>query len=558
MTRFADLILTNGFVYTVDTLHSHAEAVAVTDKRILFVGDAEAVRQYQGPETEIIDLDGKMVLPGFVDSHAHASWGVSLVENVQLFYLGSLNAYLEALENFARVHSEDGVIYGSGWDNSVFPAQGPLKETLDTIVPDRPVSLMSEDCHAIWVNSKALEMAGITKDTPDPADGVIERDPETGEPSGTLRENAMSMVQAILPPYSLEQLKKGILFYAKTAARQGITMVHDPMLLSSDQAKAPLSAGMCRHNIEAYSTLEAAGRLTLRVRGSLLVEPEKGAEQVEAMVHKMKRNAGDLFRINGAKIFVDGVIEGGTAYLLEPYVHKPGFCSKPLWEKEHLEALCEALAAEHIQIHIHAIGDAATRMSVDAIEKAQQSYKAPGGRHLITHLQMVAPEEKSRLAQQEIIAVMQPIWFEKEESFDLTEKAFLGPERAEKTYPMKSLSQAGVKIAGASDFPVTIPCPPLAGIMGGVTRCAPGQKDPDRVLAPEERLTLAEMIECFTINGAYANFLEKKTGSIETGKLADMVVLDRNLFDIPAGNITDARVMMTLFEGSQVYRSESF
>jgi hypothetical protein len=553
----ADLVLQNGFVYTVDKQHRHTEAVAVRDNKIAYVGHTEGVQEYIGPNTEVIDLTGKMLLPGFVDSHAHASATINEDDSVMLYHLESKEAYVAAVKSFAEKHPDMDVIYGNGWNNEAFPPLGPLKEDLDRVVSDRPVSLMSNDGHSIWVNTRALEMAGVTKDTPCPYGGMIEMNPATGEPSGTIRETARDLVQNVLPPYTVEQMKIGIREFMAEAARVGITTVHDPMLLLPDSDGQLNGYGSARNCIPAYEALLENREMTLRVRGTILTDPTKGDTQVPAIVSACNRQQNSLFQITGAKVFVDGVVEGGTAFLLEPYAHKPDFRGEPLWEQKDLNALCRAVDREKRQIHIHAIGDAAIRMSLNALAYAKDQNGRRDSRHLITHLQVVDYADIPRFAELNIVGVPQPFWHVKGEYFWGLEAKYLGRERAEKEYPMKSFLDAGVTLACASDYPVQVPSPPLLAIQLGITRCIPGEKDPNEILGPDERMSLEDMIAAYTINGAYANFAEKETGSIEVGKKADMIVLDRNLFDIPETEIAATEVLMTLFEGKAIYRDQS-
>jgi predicted amidohydrolase YtcJ len=553
----ADLVLKTGVVYTVDNQRSFAEAVAVAGKDIIYVGNADGIKDYIGSQTEVIDLSGKMVLPGFIDSHAHASATINEDDSAMLFHLETKADYLTAVKDFAEKHLEHSVIYGHGWLNESFPPQGPVKEDLDAIIPDRPVSLMSHDGHSIWVNSRALDMAGITKDTPCPSGGMIEADPQTSEPSGTIRETARDLIQNVLPPYSVDQLKTGIREFMTEAARVGITTVHDPLLLLPDSDGMLNGYGAARKSILAYDELVAGGEMTLRVRGTILTDPTKGASQVPALAAACEDRKNPLFKITGAKVFVDGVVEGGTAYLLEPYAHKPDFRGEPLWEPEPMNALFKAVDRAQLQIHIHAIGDAAIRMSLDALAHAAKRNGRRDSRHLITHLHVVDYADIPRFAELGIIGVPQPFWHVKGEYFWGLEAKYLGIERAEKEYPMKSFTNAGVMLAAASDYPVQVPSPPLLAIQLGVTRCTPGETDPDEILGPDERMSLEDMIAAFTINGAYANFIENETGSIEVGKKADMVVLDRNLFDIPESEIADTQVLMTVFEGRTLRRDSS-
>lgn len=553
-SRHADIVLQNGVVYTVDQQRSQAEAVAVKGKDIIFVGSNSAAAEFVGPKTEVIDLAGKMVLPGFIDSHAHVSATINEDDSVMLYHLDSAAGYVSAVKDFAIKHPALSVIYGHGWNNEAFAPEGPLKEELDAVVADRPVSLMSNDGHSIWVNSKALAMAGITQGTPCPPGGMIEINPATGQPSGTVRETARDLVQNVLPPYTVAQLKTGIRDFMREAARVGITSVHDPMLLLPDSDGQLNGYGAARNSIPAFEGLVENSELTCRVRGTILTDPTKGDAQVPDLAAACAAQKHPLFQISGAKIFVDGVVEGGTAYLDEPYAHKPDFRGEPLWEQEDLNALCRAADRQNLQIHIHAIGDAAIRMSLDALASARQQNGPRDSRHLITHLQIVAEADIIRFADLDVVGVPQPFWHVKGEYFWGLEVKYLGRERAEKEYPMKSFMDAGVTLASASDYPVQVPSPPLVGIMLGVLRCIPGDPDPNEILGPAERMTLPDMIASFTINGAYANFMEAETGSIEVGKKADLVVLERNLFDIPTAEIGDVNVLMTMFEGKAVLR----
>jgi len=550
----ADVVFKNGVVYTVDPQRSVAEAVAVKGKDIIYAGTTSGAAEFVGPQTEVIDLTGKMVLPGFIDSHAHASQSIDEDDSVIMYHLETAEEYVAAVKNFSEKHPHLSVIYGNGWNNEAFPPEGPLKEELDAVVSDRPVSLSSNDAHSIWVNSKAMQMAGIDKDTLCPAGGMIEINPTTGEPSGTIRETACDLVQNVLPPYTADQIKKGIRDFMREAARVGITTVHDPLLILPDADGQLGGYGAGRNNIEAFQDLATENELTCRVRGAILTDPTKGDSQVPALVAACSAQKHPLFQISGAKVFVDGVVEGGTAYLHEPYAHKPDFRGEPLWQQDQLDALCRAADHENLQIHIHAIGDAAIRMSLDALAFARQRNGQRDTRHLITHLHVVDYADISRFAELGVVGVPQPFWHVKGEYYWGLEAKYLGLERAEKEYPMKSFQDAGVTLASASDYPVQVPSPPLVGIMLGVLRCIPGDTDPHEILGPDERMTLADMITSFTINGAYANFMENETGSIEVGKRADLVVLERNLFDIPTEEIGDVNVLMTMFEGQAVRR----
>ncbi len=544
MIEKVNLILINGSVYTVDKNLTWAQAVAIAGDQIVFVGSNEGVESYIGPGTFVKDLEGKMVLPGFVDAHAHPSLAMDLVGNISLYSLDSLEGYIKGIAEFVDGHPDVKVYRGSGWTDTLFPNLGPTKEILDAIIPDRPIAIVSYDGHSMWVNSVALERAQINKDTPDPDGGRIERDPNTGQPSGTLRETAFKLVENVIPDYSIAERKKALLAYQEMANRVGITMSHDAMLDTQ--------------SIASFNALAEEDQLKMRFRGSITLEPgQEIMQQIDAVVEERSKNTHPFFQTHAAKIFVDGVVEGGTAYLLEPYDHKPGYRGEPIWNPEILSNACAALDEKAIQIHFHVIGDAAARITLDALEYAKMTNGRINSRHLVTHLQIVEPDDVLRFKELGLIGVPQPFWFKIDDYYSKLALPYLGKERADRQYPMQSFIDAGVMMASSSDFPVTIPFDPLIAIQLGVTRTAISGETTE-VLFPEERVSLDYMIRSFTYHGAYANFLENETGSIEVGKRADLIVLDQNLFEIPPDNISKTKVLLTLVDGIEVFRDPAF
>lgn len=544
MIEKANLIFKNGSVYTVDKNRTWAQAVAIAGDQIVFVGSNEGVEAYIGPETVVTDLEGKMVLPGFVDAHAHPSLAMDLVGNISLYSLDSLEEYKKGIAEYVDSHPHVKVYRGSGWTDALFPNLGPTKETLDAIIPDRPIAIVSYDGHSMWVNSVTLERARINKNTPDPEGGRIERDPETGQPSGTLRETAFKLVENVIPDYSIEERKKALLAYQEMANRVGITMSHDAMLDTQ--------------SIAAFNALAEEDQLKMRFRGAITMEPKQGImQQIEAVVEERSKNTHPFFQTHAAKIFVDGVVEGGTAYLLEPYDHKPGYRGEPIWDSVNLNDACAALDEKSIQIHFHVIGDAAASITLDALENAHKTNGRRDSRHLVTHLQLVEPEDIQRFKQLGVIGVPQPFWFKIDDYYRELALPYLGKNRAERQYPMQSFFEAGVVMASASDFPVTIPFDPLIAIQIGITRLDIVETS-EEVLYPEERTSLEDMITSFTYNGAYANFLENEIGSIEVGKQADIIVLDQNLFEIPPNKISKTKVLLTIVDGIEVFRDPAF
>ncbi|NQV42471.1 MAG: amidohydrolase [Candidatus Marinimicrobia bacterium] len=539
----ADLIFKNGQIYTVDPDRRSVQAMALIQGRIVALGSDSSLNAFITEGTEVIDLGGKLVLPGFFDSHAHPVSATKQLYEANLYNLHGITEIQAALKAFRADHPEAKLIKGRGWSNADFPKRGPDKKDIDAVIDDIPVSLSDEGGHAKWVNSKTLELAGIDEMTIDPAGGVVERYEASREPSGALREDAAGLVADLFPYYGFEELKKGLLAYQEMALAFGMTAAHD----------AYLDVGI--DEVPAYRSLEKENLLKMRFRAGLYVDPDQDMEQIQALIDERDADEGQLFRINSAKIFIDGVVEGSTGYLNESYDHLPDSKGKLLWDVERLNRVSAQLDQENFQIHVHAIGDGATRVMLDALEYVQSQNGIRDSRHAITHLQLVSPKDILRFHDLGVVALPQPYWFKKDSYYYNIQVPYLGLERADHEYPMASFFNAGVKVASSSDYPVTIPCNPLIAIELGMTRQEIGTRASSDVLWPEERVSLAEMIESFTINGAYADFLEAETGSLEVGKSADFILLDRNLFQIPVTEIHQVQVLATYFQGKPVFKS---
>ncbi|MEI4803545.1 amidohydrolase [Bacillus sp. FJAT-51639] len=545
--EIADTIFINGNVYTVEAKQPWAEAVAIAHGKIVYVGDTKGVKKYKKKNTKIIDLKGKMLLPGFVDSHLHASETVNSLYSVNLVNVRTIEEYIQTVDKYAKEHSDLEVIHGAGWSNTLFPPTGPTKELLDAVVKDIPVALISEDYHSVWVNSKALEIARVTKDTQNPDGGVIERD-GNGEPSGTLRDTATDLVLNKLPKFNTEQYKEALKTFQQLAASNGYTQVNDVVVPQQDAV------------IEALTTLEKEQSLSVRHNLALTIQPSEGEDRIPYVKKQREKLQGPLVKMNTVKLFMDGVIEGGTAYLHEPYNNKPNYYGVPVWEKTAYTHMIQTLDQENFQIHIHSIGDAATTETLDAFAAAQQQNGKRDSRHKITHLQLVKENDIKRFKDLGIIGVPQPTWFLKDEGYFSLAVDLLGEERANKQYPMKSFIKKGVLMASSSDYPITQGAyfSPLAGIQMGITRTDLQNTNSKHVLNPKEKVSLEDIIKSYTINGAYANFLEKETGSIKVGKKADLVVLDKNLFEVSKHDIYKTKILLTLLEGKETYRHTDF
>jgi predicted amidohydrolase YtcJ len=545
----ADLVFVNGAVYTVDAGRTWAQAVAVRGGRIVAVGTDVAAREHVGPRTEIVDLKGRMLVPGFQDAPVHlVSGGVDMLQ-CDLHELHGLAEYQEAIKSYADSYPEREWILGGGWSMDVFPAGSPTKELLDAVVPDRYVFLPSRDGHSAWVNSKTLDLAGVTKDTADPLDGRIERG-AAGEPSGTLHEGADDLVDRFVPRTSSDEVYAGLL--------KGQGYLHSLGITAWQDAIVDPRVG----NFEAYLAAAGRGALTARVIGALWWDRHRGAEQIEELVDLRERAAVGRFRATSVKILQDGIVENFTAATLTPYLDRNGAETEnagiSMVEPEALNGYVTELDARGFQVHFHALADRAVREGLDAIDAARAVNGPNDHRHHLAHLQIIHPDDVHRFRELGAVANIQALWAAHEGQMDELTIPFLGQERAGWQYPFASLARAGTVLAMGSDWSVSTP-DPFDQIHVAVNRVMPPDYlygDGNReVFLPDERIDLPTAMAAFTMGSAYVNHLDLETGSIEIGKYADLTVIDRNIFENPVKEIGDARVDLTYVQGERVYTS---
>jgi predicted amidohydrolase YtcJ len=524
----------------MDAARRWAEAVGVRGGRIVYVGTDSLPAGLIGPATEVVDLAGGMVLPGFQDAHVHPiSSGVELGE-CSLHDLTTARAVLDSVRACAAAAADRPWIRGTGWQLPLFPAANPSRAPLDEAVPDRPVALEAADGHSLWANSRALALAGITRDTPDPPNGRIERDAR-GEPSGTLRENAMDLVLRVVPERTEGELAAGLARAQREANRFGITTM---FAATADEPA-----------LRTYAAADKAGRLTIRVVAANHPDPS----QPDSIVPRARRwraaYATARVRPIAVKIFEDGVIEARTAAMLAPYLDRKGDAGTPVYDADAFDRLTAALDREGFQIHVHAIGDRAIRMTLDAFEHVRRANGVRDARHAITHLQVIDPADIPRFRELGVVANFEALWANGDEYLTVLAEPGLGKGRSRWQYPIASVVRSGAVVTGGSDWSVSS-LDPLEAIEVGITHRDPG--DTSRApWNPVERVDLPTMLALYTINAAYALHHDRETGSIEPGKLADLVVLDRNLFTLPPGRIHEARVSRTLLEGKTVYQREA-
>jgi predicted amidohydrolase YtcJ len=547
----ADLVLTGGAVYTVDAARTWAQAVAVTDGRIAAVGTDADMRPYVGPRTEVVNLRGRMLLPGFQDAHVHASGGGLERSQCDLTGEHTREGYLAAIRRYADRTPGAAWIAGGGWGMDVFPGGVPSKDDLDAVVPDRPVFLSNRDHHGAWVNSRALELAGVDAATPDPPDGRIERT-ASGEPQGTLHEGAMNLIRRVAPAVTLDEQVAGILAGQRYLHALGITAWQEAIV--GEYAVVP-------DCFDAYREVERRGLLTARVTGALWWQRAAGLSQLDFLTERRSIADGSRFRTTSVKIMQDGVCENFTAAMLSPYLdghgHETQGRGTSFFGAEELKEAVTAIDAGGFQVHIHAIGDRAVREALDAIAAARVSNGPARGRHHIAHLQVIHPEDVPRFRDLSVVANCQPLWASNEPQMTELTLPFLGPERSAWQYPFGSLARSGAQLCFGSDWPVSSPNP-MWQMHTAVNRTTAPQypfRGPhtDTPFLPGERIGLPTALAAFTIGSAYVNHDERDAGSIEPGKRADLVVLDRDLFAQPTGEIALAEVDLTLVDGTVVH-----
>lgn len=544
MSTHADLLFIGGPVHLGNTARSRATAVAVKDERIVAVGHDE-LRELVGPTTEVVDLGGRLLVPGFQDAHVHpVGAGVELGQ-CDLTETVDVEEYRRRIAAYAAANPDRPWITGGGWSMESFPGGAPDRAFLDAIVPDRPVYLANRDHHGGWANSRALELAGIDARTPDPVDGRIERDAD-GVPTGMLQEGAMHLVAAVVPETTREEKLAGLVRAQGVLHSLGITAWQDA-LIGLNPVMSDTST--------AYADALDADLLTARVVGALWWSRDRGAEQIEDLLAAREAMTRGGFRATSVKIMQDGIAENHTAAMISPYGSGCG-CSNvgdhrglSFVDPEALKEHVTTLDAHGFQVHFHALGDRAVREALDAIEVARHKNGFTDGRHHLAHLQIVHPDDVARFRALGATANIQALWAAHEPQMDELTIPFLGPERSAWQYPFGSLLRTGAVLAAGSDWPVSS-ADPILGIHVAVNRVEPDTDGP--VFYADERIDLGSALAAYTSGTAYVNHLDD-TGTIAVGNLADLAVLDRDPFDGPAADIWDTHVEQTFVGGARVF-----
>lgn len=560
MTR-CSRIFTNGNIYTVavpDWDKRPVSAMAISEAGdIIYVGNDEEALKYREAETEVVNLGGKTVLPGLVDGHVHAP-GTSFTDlyDINLFVVKTYEDTMATIRKFVEEHPNQERYFGGGFNFGIVDDEGnmPCAKWLDEICPDKEMLIRSYDMHSKWLNSAAMRKHGIDRNTTTSGIGNIHRDSD-GNPTGLFTD--VDDISYPEPSYTHDETLAAMKDFVGKMNRWGYTSV---------MSITPL----WNITYDYYKELEEKQELTLRVNGAVLMDSNNPDASIQELNELKKKLDSKLFKMTTAKYMIDGVVEGCTAYLLEPYEEAAGkgenYRSKPDWDFDILVKSFDDAIANGYQLHCHSIGDAACRFTLDAIEKVQSKYKDREHRNQLTHLQLITGEDIERCGRLNIVPALQTFWHLKEPFFyENVERKFLGDERAAGEYPAKSFVKAGCRITNSGDYPVSSINNPFWGIQAGVTRDIyneeyfetrlEGENDNRFRLDESECLSIKDMIEAYTINGAYGLFREDEIGSLEAGKKADFIVISADPFRINVRKINEIEVEATYFSGDLVYKA---
>ena len=531
----ADRVFLGGRIWTADPSRPRAQALALAGDAIVAVGTDPEVRRYVGPATQTVDLRGRFVAPGFNDAHLH----FLVVENADLTGASSVEEVQGRIRAYAAAHPDQAWVTGRGWVYGAFPGSLPDRRQLDAAVADRPAFMTSYDGHSAWANSKALQMAGITRDTRDPDHGVIVRD-EKGEPTGALKESASRLVGRLVPPASAEDRYAALKRRLEEAASYGLTSAQNASIAAADVA--------------AYERVAAEGGLKVRFYFALPMVKDIAADDLAHYKAMRTKYPGPLMKFGAVKGFVDGVVESKTAAMLEPY---PGGGTGELnWTSDDLDRTVALYDREGFQIFLHAIGDKAIRMALDAYERAAQANGTSGRRHRVEHIEAPTRADIARFKPLGVIASTQALFANPDQNTYEVYAPTLGPDRESRAMAFRSLDEAGAVQAFGSDSPV-FSMEVLRGIYCAATRMTP-EGTPPGGWQPQERISAEAALRHFTRDAAYASFEEQRKGTLAPGMLADLVVLSDDVVAIPPAQILKTRVLLTVMGGRDTYRAGDF
>ena len=536
----ATLVVINANIATMDARYPRGEALAVRGEWIVAVGATEEIRGFIGPRTKVLDAQGRLVIPGFNDSHSHFAGGARLLRSLNLYGVPSKELVLQMVADRVARAEPGEWIRGSRYDHTLWGTEWPTKEDLDRVSPDNPVVLGRASGHSSWVNSLALRLSGITKDTPDPSTGEIQKDPQTGEPTGILLESAQGLVRSRRSggPQTAEerraQTREDLVNGFRHAAQLGVTTVQTSSSLGE---------------MDTVRELQDEGLLTLRWTGWLSLGSAPSLQQ-----RGIRSGQGDHWvRIGFVKGYIDGTLGDGTAAVFEPFADRPDFDGLPTMEQDELDKLILFADRHGFQIGVHAIGDKGVNMVLDAYEKAGLTNGTKDRRHRIEHAQLIIPDDLRRFGQLGVIPSMQQTHCTTDQRFA---EIRVGRERCKTAYAWRSLIQGGAVLAFGTDWSVE-PLDPMRGVFSSVTRTNIQRMEPETGWFPEQKLTVWESIYYYTYGSAYGEHMDNVKGTLAHGRLADFVIMDGDLFTMDPARILDAKVDMTVVGGRLVWDRET-
>lgn len=540
----AELIVLNADIRSMDPLQPRARALAVREGRIAALGDDAEIRNLADGRTRIVDAGGRLVLPGFQDTHIHLQdSGTGFSSSVDLATAKSVAELQALLRDFAARRPDDAWVRGVGWYTGIFGAHNLDRHVLDAAIPGRPAYIFASDGHNAAINSKGCALVGLDSTVADPPNGHFVRD-ASGVPTGLVYEDAVEWVRSRMPKREEKEYAAGVRYGQALCNRHGITGVLDALVGE-------------RH-MRVYRALEEAGELTVRVRATAKVFPEEKLEAALERVETLRRESrGRLAAVHSAKFFLDGVLENRTAVMLEDYSDAAGGNAALMFDPEQLRRLFIAFDAARFQLHIHVIGDGAARIALDGLEAARAANGEWPSLHQLTHLQVLDPADIPRFRPLGAVASIQPLWARHEPSVTDVALPMIGHARGRWMYPWRSLREAGAHITVTSDWGVST-LNPFAIMETAVTRQPVGAKPDYPVFLPEERLDVATVVRGYTVNAAAAAWRAEETGSLSPGKYADLIVLDRDIFSVSPYEIGGTEVLLTLRGGKEVHRAPTF
>jgi len=547
-TAYGDLAFMNARVYTLDEQMPWAEAVIVSGDTIVYVGTATGAKGLIGDATRVVDLGGQLLLPGFIDAHAHPVTGGAYATALSLDTWGSVDDWVAAIGEYARANPDAGLLFGYGFLATTFGPVGPTRQLIDAIVPDRPVLIMDEGFHAAWANTAALEALNITQDTADPVPGYsyYKRD-ANGDATGYLLEGTAGMAMDALDAITVENIVEGTGLIVDIMNSYGVTAAFDAGIIENADVES------VKHILDS---IEANGDLTIRLVGSS--RPETQEEYLTAVdtADLWRRELkGERYHYNTLKIPDDGTVEGRTAAMFEDYQGEPGNSGETVFTEEQMTHMIVDAASRDMDVHVHALGERAIHETLNAIEVARDTHPDSDTRYAICHVQVITDQDVPRFGELDVMAQSTPLWA----SYDTYGQQFVSEDQFNRFWRYKGLEDAGARLTFGSDFPAsgagTLGLSPIVQIEMGHTRQEYGQADALVQPRESERLSIESLVRGFTIDAAYQLHMEDEIGSIEIGKKADLVVLDQDIFEVDPYSIHKTEVVLTVMDGDIVFET---